>query len=225
MFKRLRDILILLVLAYFALYFINSEATTVINEQVLDLFKTKTESSETEKQVNQLSDSELDESQIYTSLDQAMQAPGNVKKLDLSNQNLKEIPAEVFKFSKLQSLNLSNNQISQLPDQIQVLESLQELDISNNQLNTVSSKIDDLSFLKKLNLSNNQLVDIPEVLSNLRVLEELNLANNQKLNFKKVLNDLGYSRNLKKLTLQNQTPEVQKEINALKKLLPTISVD
>jgi Leucine-rich repeat (LRR) protein len=225
MFKRLREIIILLILAYVALYFINSEITDVINAQILALFKPKTENTVTENQVNQLSENELTDAKTFTSLAEASQDADRVQKLDLSGQNLVAMPAEIFTMKKLQFLNLSNNKITVIPDEIQNLEQLQVLELANNQINTISTKIDDLSFLQKLNLANNQLADLPDVFSNLGKLAELDLSGNANLNLKKAMNDLGYSRNLKKLVLKNQSVEAQKEIIALKKLLPDVVVE
>ncbi len=225
MFKRLREILILLVLAYVGLYFLNSEITDAINTQILSLFKPKTESTVTENQVNQLSENELVDAKVYTSLEEASQNSAQVIKLNLSGQNLTAIPQEIFKMKNLQFLDLSENRIAEIPDEIQNISQLQELNLSNNQLNKVSTKIDELVFLQKLNLAKNQLTDLPEVMSNLGKLVTLDLSGNVNLDFKKVLNDLGYSRNLKKLMLNNNSDEVQKEISKLKKLLPDTEIN
>ncbi|SFF18485.1 leucine-rich repeat domain-containing protein [Thermoflexibacter ruber] len=225
MIKRLRNLLVFIVLAYIALYFVNAEIVTAINEQILDLLRGKTEKTGTEKQANLLTETELNEYETYTSLSEISKNPQKVFKINLSNQRLDAIPAEVFQCKNLQVLDLSNNQISQIPEQIQNLAQLQELNLSNNQLLTVPPSLDDLSFLRKLDLSNNQLGELPEVFSNLARLEEINLAGNNQIHLKKVLSDLGYSRNLKKLILKMQSPEAQKEIQNLKKLLPDIVVE
>ncbi len=217
MFKRLREILIFLVLAYVALYFLNSEITDTINAQILALFKPKTESTITEN--------ELVEAKIYTSLEEASKEADKVLKLDLSGQNLAAIPQEVFQMKRLQFLDLSKNKIAEIPDEIQNLSQLQELDVSDNQLNKVSAKIDELAFLQKLDLAENQLTTLPDVMSNLGKLATLDLSENAGLDLKKVLNDLGYSRSLKKLTLKSNAATVQGEISKLRKLLPELEVD
>jgi Leucine-rich repeat (LRR) protein len=225
MIKRLRNLLVFIVLAYIALYFVNAEIVTAINEQILDLLRGKPEKTGTENQANLLTETELNEHETYTSLAEVSKSPQKVVKVDLSNQGLTEIPKEIFQCKNLQVLDLSNNQIKQVPEQIQSLAQLQELNLSNNQLLTIPSSLDNLSFLNKLDLSNNQLSELPEILSNLGNLEEINLSGNNQLNFKKVMNDLGYSRHLKKLILKTQSPAVQKEIQNLKKLLPEIVIE
>lgn len=225
MFKRIREIIILLVIGYVALYFLNSEITDAINAQIFALFKPKTEQTTTENQVNQLSEEQLDNTKIYQSIAEASGSLEQVVKLNLSGQKLSEIPAEVFQMKNLQYLDLSNNALIQLPDEIQNLGQLQEIQLANNQISTISSKIDELAFLQKLDLSNNQLTTLPDIMSNLGKLEELNLAGNKQLNIKKALNDLGYSRNLKKLILKNNSLEIQKELKELKRLLPNLVVE
>lgn len=225
MFKRLQEILIFLVLAYVALYFLNSEITDAINSQILALFKPKTESTMTDNQVNQLSENELVEAKIYTSLEEANKEANKVIKLDLSGQNLAAIPQEIFQMKNLQFLDLSKNKIAEIPDEIQRLSQLQELNLSDNQLNKVSAKIEELAFLQKLNLAKNQLTALPEVMSNLGILATLDLSANPNLDFKKVLNELGYSRSLEKLILKNNSPALQVEISKLHKLLPELEVD
>lgn len=225
MFKRLREILIFIVLAYVALYFLNSEITDAINAQILALFKPKTESTITENQVKQLSGDELVEAKIYTSLEEASKQADKVLKLDLSGQNLAAIPQEIFQMKSLQFLDLSKNKIAEISDEIQNLSQLQELNLSDNQLNKVSAKIDELAFLQKLNLAKNQLTSLPEVMSNLGKLATLDLSENPNLDFKKLLSELGYSRSLKKLTLKSNAATIQGEISKLQKLLPELEID
>lgn len=225
MFKRLREIIILLVLGYIVLYFLNSEITDAINAQVLNLFKAKTDQTLTENQVNQLSEDELDNAKVYKSIAEASGNLEQVVRLDLSRQRLSEIPSEVFQMKNLQYLNLSDNTLTQIPDEIQNLGQLQEIQLTNNQISTISPKIDELAFLQKMDLSNNQISNLPNVMSNLGKLEELNLAGNKQLDLKKVFDDLGYSRNLKKLTLKNTTSQFQKELKELKRLLPNLVVE
>ena len=225
MFKRIREIVFLLVLAYVLLYFLNSEITQAINEQFFALFKAKTENTVTENQVNQLSDNEMDNTKVYQSVEEVSSNLAEVIRLDLSGKKLSEIPTEVFQMKNLQFLNLSNNTITVIPDDIQNLGQLQELLLGNNQISKVSSKLDELAFLQKLDLSNNHLNTLPDVMSNLAKLDELDLSGNPSLDWKKTLNDLGYSRHLKKLTIKNNATEVQNSLKELKRLLPHLVIE
>ena len=72
----------------------------------------------------------------------------------------------------LQVLNLSNNQLQSLPAEIGNLHNLQKLDLSNNQLQSLAAEIGNLCNLKELNLSNNQLQTLPAKIGNLHNLKK-----------------------------------------------------
>lgn len=55
--------------------------------------------------------------------------------LDLSNQNLKEVPKNVAKEKALQTLLLSNNQLANLPDFFKHFSYLLVFDVTNNCIN------------------------------------------------------------------------------------------
>ena len=63
-----------------------------------------------------------------------------LKKLDLSSissrddENLTEIPTEVWELEQLEVLNLSGNQLTTIPESITKLTNLTRLGLSNNQL-------------------------------------------------------------------------------------------
>ena len=75
----------------------------------------------------------------------------NITKLDLSNQNLKVFPKEIFELKNLRKLNLSNNQIKEIPKEIENLKLLNTLDLSNNKISGLYSNFFNLKFLKILN--------------------------------------------------------------------------
>lgn len=52
--------------------------------------------------------------------------------LNLSDEDLNEIPKEVFELKNLEELNLSWNQIKTVPEEIQKLTALRRLDITHN---------------------------------------------------------------------------------------------
>ncbi len=119
--------------------------------------------------------------------------------INLSNNKLSVIPADIMKMSNLYKLDLSHNHLVVLPDISSELIFLTDLNLSHNNL-TALPCIDKLYSLKSLNLSNNKFEVFPEKLSNnlinldvsnnclksipyeiffyTRVLRELNLSNN-----------------------------------------------
>ncbi|WRT63971.1 uncharacterized protein IL334_000898 [Kwoniella shivajii] len=63
---------------------------------------------------------------------------GGLERLDLSRNQLKELPDSVADLLKLTSLDLSSNSFTSLPRPVLVLPSLQVLDISNNAIHNIS---------------------------------------------------------------------------------------
>ena len=58
-----------------------------------------------------LSDSELDQTEVYTSIEEALENPDAVFQLDLLAADLTELPPEIGKLKRLQRLYLFENQI------------------------------------------------------------------------------------------------------------------
>jgi internalin A len=102
-----------------------------------------------------------------------------LKKLDLSNKGLTEIPAEVFELKWLEVLDLSGNQLTTLPEAIAHLQQLTSLDLRGNKLTTLPEAIADLQQLTSLDLSFNELTMLPEAITHLQQLTSLNLRDSQ----------------------------------------------
>lgn len=79
-------------------------------------------------------------------------------------------------------LNISCNQLSQLPNDIKYLINLTELNISNNCLQFIPDGIENLGNLKMLDLSMNRLKILTPSLGKLKRLRKLNITNNTDLN-------------------------------------------
>lgn len=69
---------------------------------------------------------------ILAKIEQA--ARDGASRLDLSNNQLSELPAEITQLTNLSELYLSGNQLSELPAEIAQLTNLSQLYLSNNQL-------------------------------------------------------------------------------------------
>lgn len=108
-----------------------------------------------------------------------MNIPLNASKLDLSNQELTEIPAAVFACKNLKKLNLSHNKLKVLPKELSELKYLTNLDVSHNSISVLYAKSFDLRNLQVLILNNNKLKHIPGQIEQLPKLKKLALANNQ----------------------------------------------
>ncbi|CAK1603456.1 unnamed protein product [Parnassius mnemosyne] len=96
--------------------------------------------------------------------------------LDLSSNQLTELPREVCQMP-LQVLLVPDNLLATLPKEIGKMSSLAELDASNNRLTQVPMTLGDCAGLRALDLSNNQLGLLPLQITYLR-LEHLDVSCN-----------------------------------------------
>ncbi|MEM7476761.1 MAG: leucine-rich repeat domain-containing protein, partial [Planctomycetota bacterium] len=99
----------------------------------------------------------------------------SLRHLDLSWNQLKEIPSSISELTKLQTLRLSGNRISQLPEELCDLENLREIHVDSNELLTLPERIGALSKLQMLQLRKNKIQTLPKSLADLR-LHELDLS-------------------------------------------------
>jgi internalin A len=99
--------------------------------------------------------------------------------LDLSSQQITELPEEIGQLTNLTSLNLNFNQLTALPESIGQLTSLTSLTISDNYLTESPESIGQLTKLTSLVLSGNQLTKLPDSIGQLANLISLYLSYNQ----------------------------------------------
>ena len=125
-----------------------------------------------------LDSSALINQETYTNLQEALEYPDKVYKLNLSKHKLTDFPKEIMRLKNLQELNLSKNNIKEIPQEIAVLSHLQMLNISKNKLEKIPAEIEKLNNLVYLDLGRNRIVAIPKEIENLKQLEILDLWDN-----------------------------------------------
>lgn len=104
--------------------------------------------------------------------------PSTLEKLTINSSNLRTpVDRRIFALKNLHTLDLSLNNISELPTKIE-MNSLHTLILRSNQLKTLPSDLK-CPLLKTLDLSQNRFQSIDGTLLNLHVLERLNLSDNQ----------------------------------------------
>ncbi len=124
-------------------------------------------------------DDTLDAQKVYKSMQEALQHPDSVFRLDLSRKKLKEFPVEVFQLKELRELNLGRNDIEQIPDLIYQLPNLQRLYLNNNRLKALPQRIGTLKNLELLQLDRNLIESLPPEIGLLNNLEVLSLWDNE----------------------------------------------
>jgi Leucine-rich repeat (LRR) protein len=83
--------------------------------------------------------------------------PENVIDLDLSMQDLEELPDFITELTYLQFLRLTRNNLTQLPESIGNLKSLLQIWVDANKLTKLPESIKNLKKLKYIDMSNNPM--------------------------------------------------------------------
>ena len=143
-------------------------------------------------------------------------AKNNSTYLDLSGNQLEQMPSEIEKLERLKYLDLSNNRLFKLSPEITKLQNLTLLDLSNNQFTELPIEITKLHNLTELDMSRNALLFLPPEIAELNNLEQLNLSSND---FRHLSLEITELRNLKQLDLSgNFLTRLPPEIAKLKNL-------
>ena len=136
-----------------------------------------------------------------------------VKKLNLSGQNLTEIPAYVFEYTNLTKLVLSRNHICKIPKEIAKLKKLEVLDMMYNELTEIPAPVFKLPKLRVLSVGHNKLRKFPKQLVG-SAIEQLIANHNQIGELNPAVLD-----NLSRLVISNNPLGGQVVTHKLEKLL------
>lgn len=167
-----------------------------------------------------LDSTQLEEVYTYMDLKEALAHPEMVIRLELKKQKLKTFPKEIFQFKNLQYLDLSKNQIKELPDSLYLLTKLQCLVVAHNKLGTFPKDIGKCKNIFYLNANNNDISLLPPQIGDMEKLRTLDLWSNELADFPETLS------NLKQLgTLDLRVIMISDEnIKLLKKWLPNTTI-
>ncbi|XP_032933518.1 E3 ubiquitin-protein ligase LRSAM1 isoform X3 [Catharus ustulatus] len=98
-----------------------------------------------------------------------------VKVLDLHDNQLASLPADIGQLTALQVLNLERNLLKSLPQSIGDLAQLQILNVKGNKLRELPGSVSGLRSLRALDVSGNELQELPRLLAHIRTLQTLTL--------------------------------------------------
>ncbi|MCR4305872.1 MAG: leucine-rich repeat domain-containing protein [Candidatus Daviesbacteria bacterium] len=74
----------------------------------------------------------------FTSVEEALQVPDIACVLDLSEQNLTEVPEGVYKLEKLNDIDLSNNNLTSIPQKLIDMPNMVSINLSTNNISNVA---------------------------------------------------------------------------------------
>jgi Leucine-rich repeat (LRR) protein len=172
----------------------------------------------------------------------------NIKKIDLSENNLTVLPKEFSQLKKLESLNISGNKnieliesfknlqgsnvkklyasdcyLTFIPFEIKSLKQLETLDLSNNAIMEIPYYFGKLKKLKDINLSNNNLSTLDYTIYKIKGLEYLNLENNPDLDMANVCLNLLPLKNLIEVNFSHLSDTLPYSFGAIKSHSITVS--
>jgi len=123
----------------------------------------------------------------------------NLKKLDISGTDLREMPNEIFELKHLTNLNLSGNNLTKINTKISCLKKLKVLYLGYNQIQSMDPILRNTN-IWYLSMSNNQIKEIPKNIHKLYKLETLFLGYNK---IKIIPSNLRHIKCLEDLHLRN----------------------
>lgn len=193
-----------------------------------------------------LSLDELETHDYYT-LEEALQNPARVYKLDLKVYNQTKLPAQITQFPNLQMVALSGNSkkldwktavadlkkiptlqylvildssMTVIPADIFTMKNLISLTVADGRVTSLPPAIGQLTKLKYLYLDGNRIAALPAEITTLKNLEVLMLDSNPIMMFPAQFSKL---KNLKELDLVS-TKVTKEELEKLKKTMPQTKV-
>lgn len=103
----------------------------------------------------------------------------NKESIDLSSFRLKELPKDLKKISWLKRLNVSYNDLEELPEWLGDLKKLEVLDLRSNKLKSLFKGISNLTKLNSINIRDNSLEEIPVEIRGIQNLQYISVGNNK----------------------------------------------
>lgn len=138
-----------------------------------------------------------------------------VEYLDLSKNELSFLPNDLYQFKNLKYLFLNENQFSTFPESISQLNSIELIGLKSNKINFIAENAIP-KHLKWLILTNNQLVKLPNSIGECTQLQKCMLAGNQLIELPTQMQNC---KNLELLRISaNQLPALPEWLFSLPKL-------
>lgn len=159
------------------------------------LTKNKTQSIEENQEIdnNEIFINRSKEFNFEEFINQQALRNNQINVLDVSDLDINFIPININMLAEVKKLNISNNNISVLQDELFTLNKLEDLDISDNKVNYINSNIQNLQNLKTLKIYSNASLNISPQIFKLKNLKEIivdqNIIDMNIEIFQKLVND------------------------------------
>lgn len=103
----------------------------------------------------------------------------SLRKLIITNNNIRNISSEIGKCINLQYVNIARNRIQTIPSEIFNCLKLHFFDIGNNHIQNIPTEIGNCRNLKEFYVDNNKIRNIPSEIGNCIILQYLDISSNQ----------------------------------------------
>ncbi|EFJ52641.1 hypothetical protein VOLCADRAFT_102618 [Volvox carteri f. nagariensis] len=100
-------------------------------------------------------------------------------KINTRSNDITDLPDELEEFRYLRILRLKYNQLKRIPAVVYRLQQLMVFDVSGNKISKVDEAIGHLTLLKELDVSGNEITTLPDSLATLPKLEVIQVENNR----------------------------------------------
>lgn len=135
-----------------------------------------------------------EDTKVFRSIDAGMDAPEEVKILELNRKDFSALPGDISLFVNLEELRLKycrQLNFENAFDQLAELKHLKRLDISWNGLQVLPENIDTLGNLEVLDLSENKIHTLPSAVGRMVHLRKVELKHNIYLDIERAIGVLG----------------------------------
>lgn len=140
----------------------------------------------------------------------------NLEVLDLSYNNLDDLPIRVKKLKKINNIDLSNNNIVTFPKNLLNITGLKYLRLSHNKIELLHEDIEQLNYLESLLVDNNLLSYLPIGIQKMKALCKIDLSYNR---FQQIPDHIIYLEKLDTLDLSfNELKDISEKLKELPEL-------
>ncbi len=161
-----------------------------------------------------LTQTALDSTREYYSIESAMKEPDKVYRLQLTKKKLKEVPPEIRQLKNLNALDFGKNKLKELPEWLGELAYMQEFRAPQNKFMEMPAVVCRWSHLKRLDMHQNQISGLLPCMGDLKEVISLDLWSNDLDEFPEELRGMEALRFMDVRVIQFDQLEMEK-ISAL----------